>query len=321
MAGSTIQRGNSARKRPTVKGKPRKAAPKTVSTWAQIMAVMPFSQRAVDRLVTGVMAVGLGVIVIGGATLAGVPQYLGTEVAQAVGRAGFEVKRVEVTGIDRMERLTVYAIALDQHSMAMPLVDLAKVRNQLLEYGWIAEARVSRRLPDTLVVDIVERKPAAIWQHNKTLSLIDEGGVILEPVKADQPAPELPLLIGQDANKQAVALKTLMDNAPALRPMLASATWVGDRRWDLQFQSGEVLALPEGEAIATKSLLRFARIDGVQRLLGRGFARFDMRDPTKFVARIKRVKQTIDMPEPMAAPPSSTTTPQPKAEDRANGPA
>lgn len=321
MAGSTIQRGNSARKRPTVKGKPRKAAPKTINTWAKIMAVMPFSQRAVDRLVTGVMVVGLGVVVIVGATLAGVPQYLGTEVAKAVGRAGFEVKRVEVTGIDRMERLTVYAIALDQHSMAMPLVDLDKVRNQLLEYGWIADARVSRRLPDTLVVDIVERRPAAIWQHNQKLSLIDKSGVPLEPVKADQPMPELPLLIGQDANKQAVAFEKLMDQAPALRPVLASATWVGDRRWDLQFQSGEVLALPEGEEIAAKSLQRFARIDGVQRLLGRGFARFDMRDPTKFVARIKRVKQTIDMPAPSSSMPTPSTSPEPKAKDSANGPA
>src|SRR3546814_7790920 len=44
------------------------------------------------------------------------------------------------------------------------------------------DARVSRRLPDTLVVDIVERTPAAIWQHNGRLSLIDKKGVVLEPV-------------------------------------------------------------------------------------------------------------------------------------------
>ena len=320
MSGSTIKRGASPRKRPAVKAKTRKANPKQVSTWEKIMAVMPFDQRAVDRFVTGVMIIGFGTVAVAGATLVGVPQYVGTEIAQAIGRAGFEVKRVEVKGIDRMERLTVYAIALDQHSMAMPLVDLDKVRDQLLNYGWIKDARVSRRLPDTLVVDIVERKPTAIWQHNQKLSLIDDDGVVLEPLKPDQPAPELPLLIGDDANHEAVRLNKLMDHVPALDPMLASASWVGNRRWDLQFQSGEVLALPEGDAAAAKALLRFARIDGVRRLLGRGFARFDMRDPTKFVARIKRDQQTIDMPIPTVNP-IPTSAPEAKKEDQANGPA
>jgi cell division protein FtsQ len=320
MSGSTIKRGTSPRKRAAVKGNARKPAVKQVSTWEKIMRFMPFDQRAVDRFVTGVMVIGFGGVAIAGATLAGVPQYIGTETAKAIGRAGFEVKRVEVTGIDRMERLTVYAIALDQHSMAMPLVDLNKVRDQLLNYGWIKDARVSRRLPDTLVVDIVERTPTAIWQYNQKLSLIDDEGIILEAVKPDQPAPELPLLIGKDANLESTRLNKLMNQAPALKPMLASASWIGNRRWDLQFQSGEVLALPEGDEMAAKALLRFARIDGVRRLLGRGFARFDMRDPKKFVARIKREQQTIDMPVSTSSPIVADT---PKAEEgnEANGPA
>ena len=30
-----------------------------------------------------------------------------------------------------------------------------------------------------------------------------------------------------------------MAAVPTLKPQLASATWVGGRRWDLNFQSGE----------------------------------------------------------------------------------
>ena len=289
---ATVKRGG---KRPVVKARSRKSAQKTVSAWSKARKAMPFKQDSIDRFVTWSMAGMVGVAVVAGAMMAGLPGYVGTAVAGSIGRAGFAVKRVEVTGIDRMERLTVYAIALDQHSMAMPLVDLDKVRNQLLGFGWIEDARVSRRLPDTLVVDIVERKPAAIWQHNQQLSLIDAHGVILEPVALDA-MPDLPLLIGSDANEKATALSELMERAPALKPMLAAATWVGGRRWDLRFQSGETLALPEGEDLAGKSLLRFARMDGVQRLLGRGYARFDMRDPTKFVAKIDKSKPTIDAP-------------------------
>src|SRR3546814_12262573 len=94
-----------------------------------------------------------------------------------------------------MQRLPVYAVALDQQSMAMPLIDLDGTRERLLRFGWVEEARVSRRLPDTLVVDIVERTPAAIWPHNQRLALIDRHGVVLQDVELDA-MPELHLVIG-----------------------------------------------------------------------------------------------------------------------------
>jgi cell division protein FtsQ len=267
------------------------------------------SQALVQKAVTwGTLGLGtaLGLAVL---QAFGVPAMAGTEVASAFGRAGFEVKRVELRGIKNMDRLTVYAIAFDQHSMAMPLVDLEEVRAKLLRYGWVQDARVSRRLPDTLVVDIVERSPAAVWQHQGRLRLIDAAGVVLEDVSGEA-ARDLPLLIGPNANMHAGKLAELVAKAPSLKPVIAGATWIGERRWDLRFQSGETLALPEGEDEAARALVKFARLDGSQRLLGRGFLRFDMRDPTRFVARVDRQVRAIDgtatSPQPTPAPPADT---------------
>jgi len=291
-AAATIRRGT-GKARPVVKRKSaRKKAPSLLS---RTIAAIPISAAGWQRLATWTILLTAGGALLAIAIMLGVPAYLGNRMAEAVGHAGFAVKRVEVTGIDRMERLTVYAVALDQNSRAMPLVDLEKVRSELLQYGWIADARVSRRLPDTLVVDIVERKPAAVWQHAGQLSLIDDKGVVLEPVALNA-MPDLPLVIGPDANVQATALTELVDHAPRLKPMLAGATWVGGRRWDLKFQSGEVLALPEGEKIAASALNKFEGMDGSERLLGRGFVRFDMRDPTKMFVRVGKNRPAIDKP-------------------------
>lgn len=284
MSSATIRRGQPARNRPKVSGR-RKTAPRKKSMLVRVAEILRIPLETLQRIFGyGVVAVAIALALVA-ATMMGLPQMAGVAFAEMVGRAGFEVKRVEITGIDRMERLTVYAVAVDQHSMAMPLVDLDKVRGDLMRYGWIKEARVSRRLPDTLLIDIVERKPAAIWQNAQALNLIDSDGVVLEPVKLDA-MPDLPLLIGRDANKQAMALARLMDAAPSLKPMMAGATWVGNRRWDLRFQSGETLALPEGEGKAADALVKFARMDGMDRLLGRGFVRFDMRIPDKFYVRV-----------------------------------
>lgn len=294
MKGSTkVNRGQV--KRPVTRSGARKPKTRRAVWMEKFWKYVPFKAETIERAMTGATIVLIAGTIVTASVYAGVPQFVGTEMGQVAGRAGFKVKRVEVKGLDRMDSLTVYAVALDQHSMAMPLVDLDKVRGQLLQYGWIEDARISRRWPDTLVVDIVERKPAAVWQNNQKLSLIDGTGVELERVDPNA-IPDLPLVIGPNANRQIEDLHDLLATVPALKPMLAGASWVGNRRWDLRFESGEVLALPEGQDIAANALKRFARIDGTQRLLGRGFVRFDMRDPAKFVVRLKRDNGSIIEP-------------------------
>lgn len=215
----------------------------------------------------------------------GVPARIGAAAGEAVGDAGFRVRSIDVKGIERMDSRPVVQIALDQKSTAMPLVDVAAIRQRLLQYGWVKDARVSRRLPDTLVVDIVERTPTALWQDEERLSLIDAEGVVLDRVPISA-MPDLPLVIGPGANAQSRGLDELLTAAPSLRPQLESATWVGRRRWDLNFQTGETVALPEGQAEAKAALAKFARLDKSAGLLGRGIVRVDLRIPGKMVVRL-----------------------------------
>lgn len=290
MSGSAAIKRGAATKRPTVKTvKPAKRKP---SMLARLVGAIPVSARTVERATTAIILT----VVVGGvaaiAVMLDVPHKVGMAAGDAVGRAGFSVKHVDITGIDRMDRTSVYAVALDQKSIAMPLVDLEGVRQKLLKYGWIADARVSRRLPDTLAIEIVERKPAAVWQHSQQLTLVDAKGVALEQVSLNA-MPNLPLVIGPDANVQATALTALMDHAPQLKPVLDGAMWIGDRRWDLKFQSGETLLLPEGEAAAATALKKFAELDAAQRLLGRGMARFDMRNPDQMAVLPGAKKATV----------------------------
>ena len=216
-----------------------------------------------------------------------VPQLGGTLIAERLAGAGLVVRRVEIHGNHRVPTLDIYNVAFDQPSQAMPLVDLAAIRSRLLEYGWISEARVHRRLPDTLVIDIIERRPAAIWQNGGSLALIDSQGVVLEPVRVDA-MPVLPIVIGPEANRHLADLDLLLRQAPHLRPQVAGARWVGGRRWDVRFQTGETLALPEDGAAAQRAVARFARMDQQTQLLGRGFVRFDMRIPGRFIVRVSR---------------------------------
>lgn len=283
MSKTQIKRGKAPPRRPARAPKKRRTI-KTSRVNAFINA-LPISPQRLQKVANWTIGLSLVAVLGLAAHATGVTAKVNEEWAQAVGRAGFQVKKVEVVGADRIDRLKVYDIALAQKDRSMAAVDIADVRHDLMKYGWIKDARVSRRLPDTLVVDIVERTPAAIWQHSGRLSLIDEKGVVLEPVSVAT-MPDLPLVIGPKANQRSQDLDRLLAEASSLKELLAGATWVGNRRWDLRFRSGETLSLPEGEAEAKAALAKFAHMDGANRLLGRGILRFDMRDPDRFVLRL-----------------------------------
>ena len=88
------------------------------------------------------------------------------------------------------------------------------------------------------------------------------------------------------------ALRKLLGAAPALKPQVREAEWIGNRRWNLTFMTDQVLALPEGEPMSASALVAFARLDGTNRLLGGKVAAFDMRASDRIYLRIPgRAKQ------------------------------
>jgi len=289
----TIKRGVPP-KRPT----PRRKQPvQRTSLFARTVGRLPVSEQTVKRAVTWTITGAAGAAIVATLMWFGVPGMIGGALAESAGQAGLKVEQIEITGLKRMDRMSVYAVALEdkRNETSMMAVDLEGIRQRLLRYGWIADAHVSRRLPDTLLIDIVERTPAAVWQDRGQLTLIDASGVLLEAVRPDA-IPDLPLVIGPGADRQEAAYQTLLEAAPALKPRVKAATWVGNRRWDLTFESGEVLALPEEGA--PKALVTFAELDGQRPLLGRGWLRFDMRDPAKLVARKPGMNQNHALADP-----------------------
>ncbi len=278
MGTARVKRGASSRPRPRKSGA-RVAVPK------KLAAKLPVQQESANRVARwafGLFVAAIGVVSVIALEL---PAKAWTSFGEAMGDAGFRVQRVDVTGVKNMDSKPVYDIAFNQQSTAMPLVDASAIREQLLQYGWVKDARVARRLPDTLVIDIVERNSAAIWQDRNRLNLVDAEGVVLGPVKVTE-MPDLPLLVGEGANAQSRYLERLLADAPTLKPQLESATWVSQRRWDLTFQTGETVALPEGETAAKTALAKFAKLDKSTGLLGRGIVRIDLRVPGKMIVRL-----------------------------------
>lgn len=269
-------------------GKARKvkaAKARTGSAVDAVMSWLPFTDEQLHRIFLGVIFAAALAAAWVVASMAGVPTLASDQFASTAAKAGFAVRRVDVRGVNHLNELKVYEKVLGEKDEAMPLVDIDRLRDDLLQLSWVEDARVSRQLPDTLVVDIVERRPHAVLRKADRLVLIDATGHELEPVSPARARGKL-IVSGPGAGQQVEALTALLDAAPALKPQVAEAEWVGNRRWNLKFGTGQVLALPEGGKQSANSLMAFARLDGVNRLLGGRVAAFDMRASDRIYFRV-----------------------------------
>lgn len=275
---------------------PPRAQPRSRPAPRPATMALPFDGRVLRRnviAIVGGLAVVAAVIIAG---LMGVWQRAGDAIVRQTAVAGLEIRHVEVTGTRELALLPVYQAALPGRDNAMLTSDLGAIRARLLALPWVADASVGRRLPDTLTIAITERKPVALWQHHRRMTLIDIGGVPLAATRLERFAA-LPLVVGPGANTRVREFLTLAARAPVLAGKVDAAVLVGGRRWDLKFKTGETLSLPDTPAAADQAIRQFARLDDVgsgAALLDGRFERFDMRLPGKMIVGGAAVRQALE---------------------------
>ncbi len=231
----------------------------------------------------------LAAAVLAWSAAAGLDRRLKAELLAASARAGFTARQVQILGARQQDRLSIYAAVLDQDSDALLALDLEAIRARIEALPWVAEARVLRRWPDTIVVEVTERRPLAVWQLRGRFAVIDTGGALL-PAADPARFRHLPLVVGPGADRAAPALLALLGAWPAIGRDVVAAVFVGERRWDLRLLTGETLSLPEGPE-AARALARLAALERETPVRGRGFLRLDLRVPDRLVIRLSPEQQ------------------------------
>lgn len=182
------------------------------------------------------------------------------------------------------------------------------IKKRLEALPWIRSATVERRYPNALVVTLLERTPIARHRDKTGTVLVDDTGAIIK-VQAEAEHENLILLIGDGAPQAAPQLVKLLEDEPALARRILSATRYGQRRWDIAFEGGATLRLPDGYAKA--ALAKFGEFDRQHSLLARGPVTYDMRLPDRMVIRNPRGPTPATAPAVAPAPPAKPAASKP----------
>lgn len=192
----------------------------------------------------------------------------------AASHSGFAVDDIRISGNVRVSEIDVVGVLGLDGSTSLLRFAADSARSRIASLPWVESVSVRKSYPATLEIALVERSPFAIWQSGSQLSLIDRSGDVIVPLPGRE-FVNLPLVIGYGAPQQADNIVALAARHPELASRIKAFIRIGDRRWDLRFDNGITVKLPDGEEAA--ALAEFAALERSEKLMSRDIASIDLR--------------------------------------------
>lgn len=215
-------------------------------------------------------------------------------VMDATASIGFRVNDITVTGRDRTPPSAILSALGAGRDHPILDVDLGDAKARLEEIPSVQSATVERRLPNTLRVALVERRPVALWQHDGAFMLVDKDGHQF-PGTIDG-YQGLPLIVGEGAPSASAELFAFVAQEPGLAPRIKAAIRVSNRRWNLRLDDAEhglEARLPETDIPA--ALHQLAELEKNHSLTSRHVEMVDLRMTDRMVVKTG-TEQTANSP-------------------------
>lgn len=196
---------------------------------------------------------------------------------------GFGVNVVTISGQSRLTEAQVLSFAGISPRNSLPFFDVEAARARLEAVPLVKQASVRKLYPGQIVIELIERQPAGLWQKNGDVQAIAADGAPIDELHGSEIA-DLPFVVGDGANQRLPEFLGLLTSLEELRPKVAAGVLIGGRRWNLHMKSGLDVKLPELDpTAAVAELLRLQRED---RVLDRDLVWLDLREPGRVFARL-----------------------------------
>ncbi len=264
--------------------RPREAAATPLDRPSRVRVLLRRQRRVLLRPLLLLAAIGIvATLFVAVVHMLGSGGAFQTQFGEAGARLGLRVRSIVVEGRQKTPEAALRtALGVGPGDPILNLsLPLAKARIEAIQ--WVQRATVERRLPGTVIVRLVERRPFAVWQHDGRFLLIDHDGNTVTDSDVSAFARDVPLVVGVGAPQAAAGLLDVLATQPTLLARVAAAVRVGERRWNLRMVNGTTVLLPE--SAAPQALERLLDLQAKHELLDRPLQSIDLRLPDRLVLR------------------------------------
>ena len=196
--------------KPRRRPKPKNAAGSPSLVSGLVKRAFKLAGRSLKYVVTGVLAAA-AVVAVSALLVAG---YLYVSNSDY-----FSVKTITISGINEIPRDEVLAVTgLDPDRLINILTfDLEEAESSLKSLPWVAEAKVTRKMPNTVSIEISEHTPKLLVSLGRLYYLNEEGVPFKELSPGDK--PDMPIVTG-------FAVDELLNPGPAAKKAMAEVFWL-----------------------------------------------------------------------------------------------
>jgi cell division protein FtsQ len=204
--------------------------------------------------------------------------------------AGFGISEIHITGNRRTPYPQVLEVLGMKPGQSIFGADLWSARSRLARLEWIASAEIHRRYPDAIFVNLVEKRPFALWQApadakgEAPIYVVERNGSLITSHEVEK-FRRLPKLVGAGAPQAAADLVDAVAAHRAISARIAAYQRISKRRWNLILDDGVVVQLPEAGWQKQLDALEHLIIDGS--ILERDVTQIDLRSPTHYFFLLK----------------------------------
>ncbi|SFV30436.1 cell division protein FtsQ [Devosia crocina] len=186
---------------------------------------------------------------------------------------GLAVGEISISGQTLTSEQAIFDALGIQPETSTLAFDVEAARGRIAELPAIDTVTVRKTYPAEVAVSVTEKEPVARWRVDGITFVIDATG---SQIGEDFGAyGDLPLVIGDGAADDAMVMIMALNNFPQLQDGLVALSRIADRRWDMIYETGLRVQLPE-QGVA-QALSKLTRYQSQYQLLDRDITVIDLR--------------------------------------------
>ena len=197
---------------------------------------------------------------------------------------GFYLQNIFITGNNNLPKKDILSIVNSKEYKTIFDINLFKIHDKLLLNEWIETVKIELTLPSSMKIQIIEKKPIAIWQTKLGNKLITEDGSIISNTNVTTFKNSLPIIIGEGANKDAFLILQILRKNPDLYNNVWSISYINKRRWNVHLKQGIIILLPRKKIFDAWTKIGF--LQRKYKILDAGLTEIDIRNQDQIFAKI-----------------------------------
>ena len=204
---------------------------------------------------------------------------------------GFIIKNIEISGVRHIDKDDIIKIINTYNNVNIFKINTKNIYREIKNNTWIKKASIKTIYPDTIKILLTEKKPVAIWQDRFRNSLITKTGDVIFEKNLDEFKSYLPIIIGENAHKNVHSILNVLSSNKEFFKNIWSLTFVNQRRWDIHFNQGLTIRLPNKNV--KKAWEKIVHLDQKFNILSLSLTEIDLRNSDQILGKIDIDKNLI----------------------------